>query len=100
MLGERLRVRLCTELVQQSCRALDVGKEQRHGPGRQFGHPGTIPLARTHDNAGSCAGTVATSLPGELDRLVQGVTTSRLTRRATLSGVGTRIVTERCPHTW
>jgi hypothetical protein len=35
---ERGRVRLGAELVEQPRRALDVGEEERHRPGRKSGH--------------------------------------------------------------
>ena len=43
MLGERIRVRLGAELVQQPRRALDVGEDKGDGAGRQVGpHAGII----------------------------------------------------------
>jgi hypothetical protein len=37
LLGERSRVRLCTQLVQQPGRALDVGEEEGDDAGRELG---------------------------------------------------------------
>jgi hypothetical protein len=36
MLSQRLRVPVCAELVQELGRALDVGEEERDGPGWQI----------------------------------------------------------------
>ena len=42
MLGERLRVRIRTERVQQARRALDVGEEERDGAGREVPAHGRV----------------------------------------------------------
>ena len=45
VLGEHIRVAL-TELVQQSCRPLDVGEEKRHRSARKSLHAAIIPQRR------------------------------------------------------
>jgi hypothetical protein len=46
MLGERVRVRLRTELVEELRRALNVGEEERDGPGRKVVAHGARSSAR------------------------------------------------------
>jgi hypothetical protein len=50
VLGERLRVGLGTEFVQQYRRALDLREEKRDCARRQLGHPRTISPASARNN--------------------------------------------------
>ena len=52
VIGERIRVGLCAELVQQRRRAFDVGEDKGDGAGRKVGpHPGIIRSSRPASKA-------------------------------------------------